>query len=51
MAKAVIATATTLQRMIAETVTRLGRQGWDVAASAPQIDAWFPEARMGHAGR
>ena len=39
-----IAAATPLQRMIAETVRRYGRQGFDVDAIAPKIDAWFPEA-------
>jgi hypothetical protein len=44
MCEAVIAAATPLQRMIAEAQRRLGRQGWDVEASAPKIDEWFPEA-------
>lgn len=43
-AEAAIAAATPLQLMIAETIRRLGRQGWDVGASAPKIDKWFPEA-------
>jgi hypothetical protein len=36
--------ATPLQKMIAETIRRYGRQGWDIEAIAPRIDAWFPEA-------
>lgn len=44
LAEATIAAATPLQLMIAETQRRLGRQGWDVEASAPKIDEWFPEA-------
>lgn len=43
MALAYIAVATTLQRMVAETIRRYGRQGWDLEAIAPRIDEWFPE--------
>jgi hypothetical protein len=44
MCEAVIAAATPLQRMIAETIRRHHGTGYTIETLAPKIDAWFPEA-------